>query len=157
MYSGRSSVVPDKAQPRSRSVTSTADRSRVRGRSPAFNALAANFGNVSTRNLSTPPPMVGPMVRKLYPKSHAPDLTKLAPKSAAIAARTAIFEKPKPPPPQETPTSPGSSEGLPAPSNYWFGEITWVLWAYPSLIFFFSDVWRYKRSRDDRGWINEQH
>ncbi|XP_056862428.1 villin-5-like, partial [Raphanus sativus] len=108
VYSGRSSVVPDKAQPRSRSVTSTADRSRVRGRSPAFNALAANFGNVSTRNLSTPPPMVGPMVRKLYPKSHAPDLTKLAPKSAAIAARTAIFEKPKPPP-QETPTSP--SEG----------------------------------------------
>nr|VDC79379.1 unnamed protein product [Brassica rapa] len=108
VYSGRSSV-PDKPQPRSRSVTSTTDRSRVRGRSPAFNALAANFGNVSTRNLSTPPPMVGPMVRKLYPKSHAPDLTKLAPKSAAIAARTAIFEKPKPTP-QETPTSPGSSE-----------------------------------------------
>ncbi|KAF3551997.1 hypothetical protein DY000_02001200 [Brassica cretica] len=109
VYSGRSSV-PDKPQPRSRSVTSSTDRSRVRGRSPAFNALAANFGNVSTRNLSTPPPMVGPMVRKLYPKSHAPDLTKLAPKSAAIAARTAIFEKPKPTPPQETPTSPGSSE-----------------------------------------------
>ncbi|WZZ39051.1 hypothetical protein YC2023_035310 [Brassica napus] len=109
VYSGRSSV-PDKPQPRSRSVTSSTDRSRVRGRSPAFNALAANFGNVSTRNLSTPPPMVGPMVRKLYPKSHAPDLTKLAPKSAAIAARTAIFEKPKPNPPQETPTSPGSSE-----------------------------------------------
>ncbi|CAN6812584.1 unnamed protein product [Brassica oleracea] len=109
VYSGRSSV-PDKPQSRSRSVTSSTDRSRVRGRSPAFNALAANFGNVSTRNLSTPPPMVGPMVRKLYPKSHAPDLTKLAPKSAAIAARTAIFEKPKPTPPQETPTSPGSSE-----------------------------------------------
>ncbi|CAH8386465.1 unnamed protein product [Eruca vesicaria subsp. sativa] len=109
VYSGRSSV-PDKSQqPRSRSVTSSPDRSRVRGRSPAFNALAANFGNVSTRNLSTPPPMVGPMVRKLYPKSHAPDLTKLAPRSAAIAARTAIFEKPKPTP-QETPTSPGSSE-----------------------------------------------
>ncbi|KAF8093794.1 hypothetical protein N665_0377s0006 [Sinapis alba] len=108
VYSGRSSV-PDKPQPRSRSVTSSTDRSRVRGRSPAFNALAANFGNVSTRNLSTPPPMVGPMVRKLYPKSHGPDLTKLAPKSAAIAARTALFEKPKPTP-QETPTSPGSSE-----------------------------------------------
>ncbi|KAJ0261526.1 Villin-5 [Hirschfeldia incana] len=111
VYSGRSSV-PGKSpspQPRSRSVTSSQDRSRVRGRSPAFNALAANFGNVNTRNLSTPPPMVGPMVRKLYPKSHAPDVTKLAPESAAIAARTAIFEKPKPTP-EEKPTSPGSSE-----------------------------------------------
>ena len=127
VYSGRSSV-PDKPQPRSRSVTSTTDRSRVRGRSPAFNALAANFGNVSTRNLSTPPPMVGPMVRKLYPKSHAPDLTKLAPKSAAIAARTAIFEKPKPTPPQETPTSPGSSEGLLQNKNFTFKHPKLLIW-----------------------------
>ncbi|CAN8301556.1 unnamed protein product [Cochlearia groenlandica] len=108
-YSSRSSV-PDKSQPRSRSMTFSPDRARVRGRSPAFNALAANFENVSTRNQSTPPPMVSPMVRKLYPKSLAPDLTKLAPKSSAIAARTALFEQSKPSPPQETPTSPGSSE-----------------------------------------------
>lgn len=110
VYSSRSSV-PDKAQPRSRSMTFSPDRARVRGRSPAFNALAANFENLNIRNQSTPPPMVSPMVRKLYPKSLAPDLTKLAPKSAAIAARTALFEK-SPPTSQEPPTSPGSSEGL---------------------------------------------
>ncbi|KAF8102596.1 hypothetical protein N665_0198s0294 [Sinapis alba] len=108
VYSSRSSV-PDKSQPRSRSMTSSPDRARVRGRSPAFNALAANFEKLGTRNQSTPPPMVSPLVRKLYPKSLAPDLTKLAPKSAAIAARTALFEKPKPTP-QEAPTSPGTSE-----------------------------------------------
>ncbi|KAH0896529.1 hypothetical protein HID58_046097 [Brassica napus] len=99
-YSSRSSV-PDKPQPRSRSMTSTPDRARVRGRSPAFNALAANFENIGTRNQSTPPPMVSPLVRKLYPKSLAPDLT---PRSAAFAARTALFEKSRPTP-QETPSS----------------------------------------------------
>ncbi|KAF8086402.1 hypothetical protein N665_0627s0014 [Sinapis alba] len=109
VYSSRSSV-PDKSQPRSRSMTSTPDRARVRGRSPAFNALAANFENIGTRNQSTPPPMVSPLVRKLYPKSLAPDLTKLAPKSAAFAARTALFEKSRPTP-QEPPSSSGSSEG----------------------------------------------
>ncbi|CAH2069645.1 unnamed protein product [Thlaspi arvense] len=108
VYSSRSSV-PDKAQPRSRSMTFSPDRARVRGRSPAFNALAANFENINTRNQSTPPPMVSPMVRKLYPKSLAPDLTKLAPKSSAIAARTALFERSRPTP-QEPPTSPGLSE-----------------------------------------------
>ena len=72
--------------------------------------------------------MVGPMVRKLYPKSHAPDLTKLAPKSAAIAARTAIFEKPKPNPPQETPTSPGSSEGLLQNKNFTFEHPKLLIW-----------------------------
>lgn len=91
-------------------MTFSPDRARVRGRSPAFNKLAANFENLNTRNQSTPPPMVSPMVRKLYPKSVAPDLTKLAPKSA-IAARTALFEK-SPPASQEPPTSPGTSEGL---------------------------------------------
>ncbi|KAH0937530.1 hypothetical protein HID58_004991 [Brassica napus] len=105
VYSSRSSV-PDKSQPRSRSMTSTPDRARVRGRSPAFNALAANFENIGTRNQSTPPPMVSPLVRKLYPKSLAPDLT---PRSAAFAARTALFEKSRPTP-QETPSSLGPSE-----------------------------------------------
>ncbi|CAH8279986.1 unnamed protein product [Arabidopsis lyrata] len=107
-YSSRSTV-PDKSQPRSRSMTFSPDRARVRGRSPAFNALAANFEKLNIRNQSTPPPMVSPMVRKLYPKSHAPDLSKIAPKSAAIAARTALFEK-SPPTSQEPPTSPSSSE-----------------------------------------------
>lgn len=64
------------------------DRVRVRGRSPAFNALAATFENPNARNLSTPPPVV----RKLYPKSVTPDSEKLAPRSAAIAALTASFE-----------------------------------------------------------------
>ena len=87
-------------------MTSTPDRARVRGRSPAFNALAANFENIGTRNQSTPPPMVSPLVRKLYPKSLAPDLT---PRSAAFAARTALFEKSRPTP-QETPSSLGPAE-----------------------------------------------
>jgi len=89
-YGGRSSV-PDKSQ-RSRSMSFSPDRVRVRGRSPAFNALAATFENPNARNLSTPPPMV----RKLYPKSVTPDPTNLAPKSAAIAALTASFEKSPP-------------------------------------------------------------
>ncbi|KAJ4875302.1 Villin-5 [Raphanus sativus] len=109
VYSSRSSV-PDKSQPRSRSMTSSPDRARVRGRSPAFNALAANFEKLGTRNQSTPPPMVSPLVRKLYPKSHAPDLRKLAPKSAAFAARTALFEKFRPTPQEAPTTTPSSSE-----------------------------------------------
>lgn len=90
-YSGRSSV-PDKSQPRSRSMSFSPDRVRVRGRSPAFNALAATFENPNARNLSTPPPMV----RKLYPKSVTPDSANLASKSAAIAALSASFEQPPP-------------------------------------------------------------
>ena len=65
------------------------DRVRVRGRSPAFNALAANFENPNARNLSTPP-----IVRKLYPKSVTPDSEKSDSKSAAIASLTATFEQP---------------------------------------------------------------
>ncbi|XVF34161.1 hypothetical protein REPUB_Repub18cG0034700 [Reevesia pubescens] len=84
-YGGRSSV-PDKSQ-RSRSMSFSPERVRVRGRSPAFNALAATFENPNARNLSTPPPMV----RKLYPKSVTPDS---ATKSAAIAALTSTFEQP---------------------------------------------------------------
>ncbi|KAJ4958523.1 hypothetical protein NE237_025634 [Protea cynaroides] len=87
-HGGRSSV-PDKSQ-RSRSMSFSPDRVRVRGRSPAFNALASTFENTNARNLSTPPPMV----RKLYPKSVTPDSGKLISKSAAIAALTASFEKP---------------------------------------------------------------
>lgn len=87
-YGGRSSSVPDKSQ-RSRSMSFSPDRVRVRGRSPVFNALAATFENANARNLSTPPPVV----RKLYPKSITPDLIKVAPKSTAIAALTASFEQ----------------------------------------------------------------
>ncbi|XVE79969.1 hypothetical protein DITRI_Ditri14bG0100200 [Diplodiscus trichospermus] len=84
-YGGRSSV-PEKSQ-RSRSMSFSPDRVRVRGRSPAFNALAATFENPNARNLSTPPPVV----RKLYPKSVTPDS---ATRSAAIVALTATFEQP---------------------------------------------------------------
>ncbi|KAJ9162804.1 hypothetical protein P3X46_022548 [Hevea brasiliensis] len=89
-HGGRSSV-PDKSQ-RSRSMSFSPDRVRVRGRSPAFNALAANFENPNGRNLSTPPPVV----RKVYPKSVSPDSATVASKSAAIAALTATFEQPPP-------------------------------------------------------------
>ncbi|XP_044471123.1 villin-4-like isoform X1 [Mangifera indica] len=89
-YGGRSTV-PEKSQ-RSRSMSFSPDRVRVRGRSPAFNALAANFENPGNRNLSTPPPMV----RKIYPKSVTPDSSKLASKSSAIAALTSSFEKSPP-------------------------------------------------------------
>ncbi|KAL5149489.1 Villin-4 [Glycine soja] len=86
-YGGRSSGAPDKSQ-RSRSMSVSPDRVRVRGRSPAFNALAANFESSNARNLSTPPPMI----RKLYPKSMAQDTAKLATKSSAIAHLTSSFE-----------------------------------------------------------------
>ncbi|XP_004296465.1 PREDICTED: villin-4 isoform X2 [Fragaria vesca subsp. vesca] len=88
-YGGRSSV-PEKSQ-RSRSMSFSPDRVRVRGRSPAFNALAATFESNNARNLSTPPPMV--RKSQLYPKSVTPDTSKVASKSSAIAALTAGFEK----------------------------------------------------------------
>ncbi|KAF1876025.1 hypothetical protein Lal_00006656 [Lupinus albus] len=88
-YGGRSSSLPEKSQ-RSRSMSVSPDRVRVRGRSPAFTALAANFENPKDRNLSTPPPMI----RKLYPKSMSPDSIKLGPKAAAIAQLTSTFEQP---------------------------------------------------------------
>ncbi|WJX24013.1 Villin-4 [Trifolium repens] len=90
-YGGRSSSVPDKSQQRSsRSMSVSPDRVRVRGRSPAFNALAATFESSNARNLSTPPPVI----RKLYPKSTTPDSAILASKSKAIAALTSSFEQP---------------------------------------------------------------
>ncbi|XP_041021377.1 villin-4 [Juglans microcarpa x Juglans regia] len=89
-YGGRSSV-PDKSQ-RSRSMSFSPDRVRVRGRSPAFNALAANFENPNARNLSTPPPVV----RKLYPRSVTPDSGNLASKPSGIATLSSTFEQPPP-------------------------------------------------------------
>lgn len=88
---GRSTASPEKPQ-RSRSVTvaSSRDRPRQRGRSPAFNALAANFEKPSIRNLSTPPPDV----KKLYPKPGTSDSPKLVSKSMAIAQLKSQFEKP---------------------------------------------------------------
>ncbi|KAK9697533.1 hypothetical protein RND81_08G043900 [Saponaria officinalis] len=103
-YGGRSSV-PDKSQ-RSRSMSFSPDRVRVRGRSPAFNALAATFENANTRNMSMPPPMI----RKLYPKSAISDSTVAASKSAAIAALTASFDKP----PREPLTIPRSRKVPPS-------------------------------------------
>ncbi|CAL9182631.1 unnamed protein product [Musa hybrid cultivar] len=85
---GRS--VTDKSQ-RSRSMSFSPDNVRARGRSPAFSALAANFENPNSRNLSTPPPAV----TRLYPKSTIPDSVKPVPRSAAIAALTASFESAK--------------------------------------------------------------
>lgn len=107
-YGGRSSSVPDKSQ-RSRSMSFSPDRVRVRGRSPAFNALAATFENSNSRNLSTPPPVV----RKLYPKSVTPDSGNLAPKAAAIAALTTAFEKTAPPRPNLIPKSVKASPEAP--------------------------------------------
>lgn len=107
-YGGRSSSLPEKSQ-RSRSMSFSPDRVRVRGRSPAFNALAANFENPNSRNLSTPPPMV----RKLYPKSVTPDSSKLDSRSAAIAALSASFEQPAREP--VVPKTPKVTEEAPKP------------------------------------------
>ncbi|GKV00427.1 hypothetical protein SLEP1_g13113 [Rubroshorea leprosula] len=115
-YGGRSSSVPEKSQ-RSRSMSFSPDRVRVRGRSPAFNALAATFENPNARNLSTPPPMV----RKLYPKSLTPDSGKLAPKSSAIATLGASFEKFAPPRetiiPKSVKVSPEAPKSTPTPDS----------------------------------------
>jgi len=91
-HTGRSSV-PDKSQ-RSRSMSFSPDRVRVRGRSPAFNALAANFENPNNRNLSTPPPAM----RKQVLRSVSPDPSKTPPRAASIAAISASFERERPKP-----------------------------------------------------------
>ncbi|KAL6660864.1 hypothetical protein ACP70R_000248 [Stipagrostis hirtigluma subsp. patula] len=87
VYSGRSTT-QDKSQ-RSRSMSFSPERVRVRGRSPAFTALAANFESQGSRNLSTPPPVV----KKLYPKSVTPDSSN-ASKSSAIAALDGSVDRP---------------------------------------------------------------
>lgn len=93
IYSGRSTT-QDKSQ-RSRSMSFSPERVRVRGRSPAFTALAANFESSSNRNLSTPPPVV----KKLYPKSVTPDSSNTSSKSSAIAALAGSLDRPS-----QTPT-----------------------------------------------------
>lgn len=76
-FTGRSSG-QDKSQ-RSRSMSTSPDRPRVRGRSPAFNVLTFAFENTSnTRNLSTPPPGV----RKLFPKSSGSGQSRVSPKKS---------------------------------------------------------------------------
>lgn len=101
MHGGRSSV-PDKSQ-RSRSMSFSPEKARLRGRSPAFNALAATFEktNNNARNLSMPPPLD----RKIYPKSVITDPMKLSSRSEAIAALTATFESPRH---NNIPRSPGT-------------------------------------------------
>ncbi|KAL8127073.1 hypothetical protein AgCh_014121 [Apium graveolens] len=88
-YGGRSSAFPEISQ-RSRSVSFSPERARVRGRSPAFNALAAAFENSNSRNMSTPPPVV----QKLYPKSGSADSAKSTSRSSAITTLTSSFDKP---------------------------------------------------------------
>lgn len=83
------SGAPESSQ-RSRSLSVAPERARVRGRSPAFNALASAFESPNARNLSTPPPMVS----KLYPKSVAVDTSSQ--RSATIAALTKGFDQPGP-------------------------------------------------------------
>ena len=100
VYSGRSTT-QDKSQ-RSRSMSFSPERVRVRGRSPAFTALAANFESSNNRNLSTPPPVV----KKLYPKSLTPDSSNTSSKSSAIAALAGSSDRPT-----QTPT-PESIKGM---------------------------------------------
>lgn len=71
-------------------MTFSPDRVRVRGRSPAFNALAATFENQNARNLSQPPPVVRKLFQKPAPSESA---ANIASKSAAIASLTSTFEK----------------------------------------------------------------
>ncbi|KAL6843230.1 hypothetical protein ACP4OV_026943 [Aristida adscensionis] len=94
VYSGRSTT-QDKSQPRSRSMSFSPERVRVRGRSPAFTALAANFESAGNRNLSTPPPVV----KKLYPKSVTPDSSNTS-KSSATAALSGSTDRPQIPEPK---------------------------------------------------------
>ncbi|KAL2482931.1 Villin-4 [Forsythia ovata] len=108
-YGGRSAA-PEKSQ-RSRSMSFSPERVRVRGRSPAFNALASTFENSNARNLSTPP-----MVRKLYPKSVTPDSANSASRSEAIAALSSTFEKSTLARDVNLPRSPQVSPKVPKPN-----------------------------------------
>ncbi|CAI9754770.1 unnamed protein product [Fraxinus pennsylvanica] len=110
-YGGRSAA-PEKSQ-RSRSMSFSPERVRVRGKSPAFNALASTFENSNARNLSTPPPMI----RKLYPKSVTPDSANSASRSAAIAALSATFEKKPLARDINLPRSPKVSPKVPKPNS----------------------------------------
>ncbi|KAL6652084.1 hypothetical protein ACP70R_011009 [Stipagrostis hirtigluma subsp. patula] len=105
-FSGRSTAGQDKSQ-RPRSMSTSPERPRVRGKSPAFTALTSAFEKPSTRNLSTPPPAV----RKLFPRSGAPDPSKRSPKKSAISALTSSFEGPI------KSTIPKSVKGSPEPEQ----------------------------------------
>ncbi|KAM0931056.1 hypothetical protein ACQ4PT_000560 [Festuca glaucescens] len=87
VHSGRST---GQEPQRSRSMSFSPDRARVRGRSPAFTALASTFESANTRNLSTPPPVV----KKLYPKSATPDPSNTSSKSSVIADLTGSSNRP---------------------------------------------------------------
>jgi gelsolin len=91
IYSGRSTA-QDKSQ-RPRSMSFSPERVRVRGRSPAFTALAATFESSSNRNLSTPP-----VVKKLYPRSATLDSSNTS-KSSVIVALAGSLDRPS-----QTPT-----------------------------------------------------
>ncbi|XP_062191990.1 villin-5-like [Phragmites australis] len=99
VHSGRSTT-QDKSQC-SRSMSFSPERVRVRGRSPAFTALAASFESASNRNLSTPP-----VVKKLYPKSGTPELSNTSSKSSGIAALTGSLDRPT-----QTPTPKSVKDG----------------------------------------------
>jgi gelsolin len=90
-HSGRST---GQESQRSRSMSFSPDRARVRGRSPAFTALASTFESANTRNLSTPPPVV----KKLYPKSATLDPSNTSSKSSVVAALTGSSNRPTQPP-----------------------------------------------------------
>uniref|UniRef100_A0A0E0DHZ3 HP domain-containing protein n=1 Tax=Oryza meridionalis TaxID=40149 RepID=A0A0E0DHZ3_9ORYZ len=88
-FSGRNAG-QDKSQQRTRSMSHSPERHRIRGRSPAFTAIASAFENPSTRYLSTPPPAV----KKLFPRSGGSELPKTSSKQSAINALTSAFEGP---------------------------------------------------------------
>jgi gelsolin len=71
-------------------MSTSPERPRVRGKSPAFTALTSAFENRSIRNLSTPPPAI----KKLFPKSGAPDSWNPQSKQSAISALSSSFEGP---------------------------------------------------------------
>ncbi|KAG8066137.1 hypothetical protein GUJ93_ZPchr0004g39355 [Zizania palustris] len=88
-FSGRSTG-KEKSQ-HTRSMSQSPERPRVRGRSPAFTAIASAFENpTSSRNLSTPPPAI----KKLFPRSGGSDLPKTSSKQSAISALTSSFTGP---------------------------------------------------------------
>uniref|UniRef100_A0A453T2J1 HP domain-containing protein n=1 Tax=Aegilops tauschii subsp. strangulata TaxID=200361 RepID=A0A453T2J1_AEGTS len=85
-------IVPDK--PQRRTTSSSPDHARVRGRSPSFTVLAANFENPNARNLSTPPVATKPSPRTT-PRT-SPEPGKPHQRADSIAAISALFEQPRP-------------------------------------------------------------
>ncbi|PWZ21045.1 Villin-5 [Zea mays] len=108
IFSGRSTA-QDKSQ-RPRSMSFSPERVRVRGRSPAFTALAATFESSSNRNLSTPP-----VVKKLYPRSVTLDSSNTS-KSSVIVALAGSLDRPSQTPTpafmKEKPKQEGDGKGV---------------------------------------------